>query len=167
MECKRKHIVKIGLALLAQVSLPYTYRADAFISVVFFLNKLATHVLSWSTLWEKLYSKPLNYNDLHVFGCLCFPNLHPYNKHKLHFCSKSCTFLGYNNIKGINIWILMVVYVLQGIWSFMKLFFLILLILLLASFMQGPFGLRHFQSFNLLSGSFLVFLNHPWLQPFW
>jgi histone deacetylase 1/2 len=28
-----------------------------------------------------------------VFGCVCWPNLRPYNAHKLSFRSTRCTFL--------------------------------------------------------------------------
>lgn len=37
------------------------------------------------------------------FGCLCWPNLHPFNRHKLDLWSKPCVFMGYSpNHKGYN-----------------------------------------------------------------
>jgi hypothetical protein len=39
-----------------------------------------------------------DYLSLKVFGCACWPNLHPYNIHKLQFRSKHCVFLRYNTM---------------------------------------------------------------------
>jgi hypothetical protein len=39
-----------------------------------------------------------DYTSLRIFGCACWPNLRPYNKHKLGFRSKQCAFLGYSNL---------------------------------------------------------------------
>jgi hypothetical protein len=45
----------------------------------------------------------VDYNSLRVFGCACWPNLRPYNSHKLAFRSKQCAFLGYSNLhKGFK-----------------------------------------------------------------
>ena len=41
------------------------------------------------------HTKP-NYPFLKVFGCACWPNLRPYNKHKLQPSSIRCVFLGYS-----------------------------------------------------------------------
>lgn len=42
-----------------------------------------------------------DYSSLKIFGCECWPNLRPYNKHRMQFRSKSCLFLGYYaNHKG-------------------------------------------------------------------
>jgi hypothetical protein len=45
---------------------------------------------------EKLFTTKHVYSFLRTFGCVCWPNLRPYNTHKLAFRSKQCTFLGYN-----------------------------------------------------------------------
>jgi hypothetical protein len=43
-----------------------------------------------------LFGREPDYNFLRVFGCACWPNLRPYNAHKLEFRSKRCAFLGYS-----------------------------------------------------------------------
>jgi hypothetical protein len=44
---------------------------------------------------ENLFATKPAYSFLCTFGCVCWPNLRPYNTHKLAFRSKQCTFLGY------------------------------------------------------------------------
>ena len=64
-------------------------------------NRLPSPVLSNKCPFEVLYHKTPNYSFLRTFRCACFPNLRPYNNHKLAFRSTQCTFLGYSlNHKG-------------------------------------------------------------------
>jgi hypothetical protein len=53
-------------------------------------------VLSYDTPLHHLFQKQPDYSLLRTFGCACWPNLRPYNNHKLLFRSKQCTFLGYS-----------------------------------------------------------------------
>jgi hypothetical protein len=93
---KHCHIVEVGLALLSNASMPLKYWDDAFITATFLINLLPTKVLNLESPTEKLIHVKPNYESLHVFGCACWPNIRPYNKHKLSFCSKRCVFLGYS-----------------------------------------------------------------------
>src|SRR4051812_14509833 len=43
------------------------------------------------------HQKP-DYNSLNFFGCACYPNLRPYNRHKLELRSTQCVFIGYSNL---------------------------------------------------------------------
>jgi hypothetical protein len=48
-------------------------------------------------LWSNICFK------LRVFGWACWPNLCPYNKRKLAFCSVWCVFIGYSPLhKGVK-----------------------------------------------------------------
>jgi uncharacterized membrane protein len=47
--------------------------------------------------YSHLFGVPLNYNSLHVFGCVCFVHLPPIERHKLVAQSVQCAFLGYSN----------------------------------------------------------------------
>jgi histone deacetylase 1/2 len=102
-ERKHRHIVEVGLALLANASMPLKFWDEAFLTATFLINLLPTKVLNFSTPTEKLINVIPNYDSLRIFGCACWPNLRPYNKHKLAFRSKQCVFLGYSPLhKGVK-----------------------------------------------------------------
>jgi hypothetical protein len=94
-ERKHKHVVEIGLTLLAQSGLSSKYWVDAFLTATFLINRLPTPVLNNESPFSKLFGKQPDYTFLKSFGCLCYPLLRPYAAHKLSFRSKPCIFLGY------------------------------------------------------------------------
>jgi histone deacetylase 1/2 len=57
---------------------------------------MPSRVIHNSISVTKLFKKGVDYGSLHVFGCACWPNLRPYNNHKLSFRSRLCVFLGYS-----------------------------------------------------------------------
>jgi histone deacetylase 1/2 len=102
-ERKHRHIVEMGLALLANASMPLKYWDQAFLAAVYLINRTPSKVLGFDTPMHKLLSKQPDYSSLRVFGCACWPHLRPYNAHKLQFRSKRCVFLGYSNMhKGFK-----------------------------------------------------------------
>ncbi|GKB35161.1 putative RNA-directed DNA polymerase [Tanacetum coccineum] len=46
--------------------------------------------------FEHIFKRSPDYSFLRVFGCLWFPHLRPYNRHKMDFRSTPCVFLGYS-----------------------------------------------------------------------
>nr|AAT85031.1 putative polyprotein [Oryza sativa Japonica Group]ABF96679.1 retrotransposon protein, putative, Ty1-copia subclass [Oryza sativa Japonica Group] len=102
-ERKHRHIVEVGLALLAYSSMPLKFWGEAFLSAVYLINRTPSRVLHDVSPLERLLGHKPDYNALRVFGCACWPNLRPYNKHKLQFRSTTCTFLGYSTLhKGFK-----------------------------------------------------------------
>jgi hypothetical protein len=97
-ERKHRHIVEVGLSLLAYASMPLKYWDEAFHTAVYLINRLPGKVIQSHTPMERLFGNSGDYSLLRVFGCACWPNLRPYNRHKLDFRSKQCTFLGYSNL---------------------------------------------------------------------
>jgi len=60
-------------------------------------------IRSLPTYLARLSKQKPDYSSMHIFGCACWPNLQPYNAHKLQFLSTQCVFLGYNNLhKGFK-----------------------------------------------------------------
>ena len=101
VEKKHRHVVETGLALLAHASLPMPFWQYAFQTTTFLINRMPSQVLNHASPYFTLFHKEPDYRFLKVFGCLCYPFIHPYNNHKLQYRSVQCTFLGYSfNHKG-------------------------------------------------------------------
>lgn len=102
-ERKHRHIVEVGLSLLAHASMPLKFWDEAFITATYLINRLPSKVINNDTPLERLHNQTLDYTMLCTFGCACWPNLRPYNSRKLQFCSTQCVFLGYSNLhKGFK-----------------------------------------------------------------
>jgi hypothetical protein len=102
-ERKHRHIVEVGLALLANASMPLKFWDEAFLTATFLINLLPSKVINHDTPVERLLHTKPNYDSLRVFGCACWPNLRPYNQCKLSFRSTRCVFLGYSpRHKGVK-----------------------------------------------------------------
>ena len=78
--------------------MPLKFWDEAFLAVTYLINQTPSRVIDFSTPLYRLFHDKPNYSFLRVFGCACWPNLRPYNKHKLQFRSKQCAFLGYSNL---------------------------------------------------------------------
>lgn len=86
----------MGLSLLFNSGLPMKHWDDAFTTSVYLINRLPTKAIQFVSPLEKLFNHKPDYNSLKVFGCLCYPFVRPYNKHKLQPQSATGTFLGYS-----------------------------------------------------------------------
>uniref|UniRef100_A0A803PM38 Integrase catalytic domain-containing protein n=1 Tax=Cannabis sativa TaxID=3483 RepID=A0A803PM38_CANSA len=96
-ERKHRHIVEMGLTLLAQAHVPQKYWWDAFQTAVYLINRLPTPVLKLKTPFEVLFKQQPDYKFLKVFGVSCFPCLRAYQNHKFQFHSTKCVNLGYSD----------------------------------------------------------------------
>jgi hypothetical protein len=102
-ERKHRHIVEVGLALLAHASMPLKFWEDAFIAATYLINRTPSRVINFETPLERLFHQKTDYSSLKIFGCACWPNLRPYNTHKFQFRSTRCVFLGYSPLhKGFK-----------------------------------------------------------------
>jgi histone deacetylase 1/2 len=100
---KHRHIVEVGLSLLAHAHMPLKFWDEAFSTATFLINRMPSKVINFETPFERLFHTKLDYSSLRIFGCACWPNLHPYNNHKLSFRSKECAFRRYSNMhKGFK-----------------------------------------------------------------
>lgn len=120
---ENRHIVELGLTLLAQAPLPLTFWWIAFFFATYLINRLPTPVLLNQSPYQKLFKTKPVYKFLKVFGCT---TLRPYNHHKLEFRSSNCLFLGYSpQHKGTSVSIPLVVCIFHGMLFSVNLNFLI------------------------------------------
>ena len=84
-ERKHRHIVEVGLTLLAHAHMPLKYWDEAFLTATFLINRIPSRVINFTTPLERLFKRKPDYSFLRTFGCACWPNLRPYNSHKLSF----------------------------------------------------------------------------------
>jgi histone deacetylase 1/2 len=66
-ERKHRHIVEVGLSLLAQSSMPLKYWDQAFLTATYLINRTPSKVIHNSTPLERLYKMEVDYNSLRVF----------------------------------------------------------------------------------------------------
>ncbi|KAL5804239.1 hypothetical protein ACOSQ3_031039 [Xanthoceras sorbifolium] len=95
-ERKHRHIVEIGLSLLARARMPLKFWSEAFSTAVILINNLPTPSLNLKSPYETLYHKKPNYQYFKVFGSACYPYLRPFHSHKLDFHTFKCVFIGYS-----------------------------------------------------------------------
>jgi hypothetical protein len=83
--------------------MPLKFWDEAFLAATFLINRTPSKVISYQTPLERMFHTKPEYSFLRIFGCACWPNLRPYNQHKLQFRSKECVFLGYSSLhKGFK-----------------------------------------------------------------
>jgi hypothetical protein len=92
------HIVEVGLALLADASMPLKYWDQGFLTATHLINRTPSKILDYDTPLHRLLGATPDYSTLRVFGCAYWPNLLPYNSYKLQFCSTRSDFLDYSNM---------------------------------------------------------------------
>ena len=93
-ERKHRHVVEMGLTLLAQAHMPLTYWTESFQTAAYLINRLPTPTLQGSNPLSCLFQKEPDYKEIQPFGCACYPCLKPYNVHKFQFHSQQCVYLG-------------------------------------------------------------------------
>ncbi|CAA7051447.1 unnamed protein product, partial [Microthlaspi erraticum] len=99
-ERKHRHIVEMGLTLLSTAAVPKKFWPFAFSTAVYLINRLPTPVLDLQSPFEKLFGMQPNYHKLKVFGCVCYPWLRPYTRHKMEDRSLQCVFMGYSTTQS-------------------------------------------------------------------
>jgi hypothetical protein len=83
--------------MLIHSGAPLTFWAEALQTATYLLNKHPCRTTGITTPHELLLGIPPNYDQLRVFGCLCYPNITATTTHKFSPRSVACGFIGYPN----------------------------------------------------------------------
>lgn len=68
-----------------------------FSAVTYIINRALIKFIQYRTPLEMFHGHKLDYKRLRVFGCLWYPFIRTYNRHKLQYRSAALTFLGYSS----------------------------------------------------------------------
>ena len=68
-ERKHRHIVEVGLSLLAHASMPLKFWDEAFITATYLINRLPSKVIHGQTPLHHLFKQTPDYHTLCTFGC--------------------------------------------------------------------------------------------------
>lgn len=83
----------MGITLLAHKGM--TYRDHSFTQAVYLINIVPSSALcDFLTPYQALYKQAPDYLGIRISGCAYFPQLHPYNSHKLQLRYEECVYLG-------------------------------------------------------------------------
>lgn len=81
--------------LLLHSAAPLSFWAEALNTATFLINRRPCRATGSITPHHLLLGVPPRYDELRVFGCLCYPNITATTAHKLSPRSVACVFLGY------------------------------------------------------------------------
>jgi transposase InsO family protein len=95
-ERKNRHLLDVVRTLLLESSVPSMFWVEAMKTATHLINRLPSQVLDMESPYFRLFAKQPSYDNLRIFGCVCFVHLPPHERHKLSAQSVRCAFLGYN-----------------------------------------------------------------------
>ncbi|KAF8723025.1 hypothetical protein HU200_022172 [Digitaria exilis] len=94
-ECIIRTLNDCVRTMLLHNSTPLSFWAEAPQTATYLLNRRPCRATGTTTPHQLLLGVPPTYDDLRVFGCLCYPNTTATSAHKLSPRSMACVFLGY------------------------------------------------------------------------
>ncbi|KAG7558923.1 Ribonuclease H-like superfamily [Arabidopsis thaliana x Arabidopsis arenosa] len=95
VERKHRHILNIARSLLFQAALPTSFWGESVLTAAYLINRTPTPVLDGKTPYEILYSTSPTYDQLRVFGSLCFAKKQSARSDKFQERGRKGIFVGY------------------------------------------------------------------------
>lgn len=95
VERKHRHILNVARALRFQGKLPLYFWGECILAAAHLINRTPSMVLNKKSPYEMLFDALPNYNELRVFGCLCFAHNQRSKGDKFASRGRKCVFVGY------------------------------------------------------------------------
>lgn len=95
VERKHRHLLNSARALRFHAGLPITFWGDCLMAATYLINRTPTAVYGNKSSYEIIYKTSTDYEQLCVFGCLCFATIVPQSADKFVARSIKEVFLGY------------------------------------------------------------------------
>ena len=105
VERKHRHLLETARALSLQAKLPLKFWGDSILCATYLINRMPLQSIANQTPYFRLYGSLPTYDDLRVYGCLCYVSTLKVNRSKFEPRATACVFLGYSNSqKGYRIY---------------------------------------------------------------
>ena len=95
VERKHWHLLNVARALRFQACLPIGFWGECVLTAACLINLTPSKFLKGKTPYEILFKCKPSYNEMKVFGVLCFAQNNPRTKDKFESRSRKCVFIGY------------------------------------------------------------------------
>ncbi|CAH9112084.1 unnamed protein product [Cuscuta europaea] len=95
VERKHRNILDVARTLRFHANLPIKFWSKCILTAGYLINRLPSPVIDNKSPYELLYNKPPLYDQLRVFGCLCYAHEVNVSRDKFGPRGVKCVFLGY------------------------------------------------------------------------
>ncbi|XP_074302927.1 uncharacterized protein LOC141637261 [Silene latifolia] len=105
VERKHRHLLETARALKIQGNLPIKFLGDCILTATYLINLMPSPIIDNNTPFKLIFGVDPLYDNLRVFGCVCFATMPPTFSDKFGDRARKCVFIGYpHNQKGYRLY---------------------------------------------------------------